>query len=290
LSDDKKTILIDSIQKKLKSAKKALKKLNAEDKIEFVVKKLNEIIDLFENRRDFYAGFKHKRFFFPKIIKLSKYKNKFFWRKKTAIEFCQKQIADAKALIKNPNKILATPNKKIKGYTELSWEMLITNSDDYVTSNESKHHIRSLKKARAKSVGKKMGMKFIMSMAGFGILFGALKDVDLGYIIYILFLMFMQIAKGLKEAYTHVKQIVIINAVRRADALKSINNAISGIEAEDKRIADEEKVKLVAFHAELVKNQVKLLTTTDVGKNDTYTTDILPPGFKPQYKNLLGTS
>jgi uncharacterized membrane protein (DUF106 family) len=150
--------------------------------------------------------------------------------------------------------------------------------------------MRNRKKARTKSVLGKAIWKVAASLLGLGLLFGALEDVDSKTVITIFILIIIQLYAGFREAFKHVKHYILVNAQRRTKALQKIYSMIPELKEKEVKKLREEKEKLEAFRKELAKEQVKLLTTKDVGVNDTYTTDIIPNNILPKFKNkILGT-
>ena len=168
-------------------------------------------------------------------------------------------------------------HNSIKGYRPLDIDDLITNQEEASrTKGESQFLLKSRRAARKKSIMYKSVRKMLLSMLGLGIIFGAFADVDKKMIYTIGILILIQLMYGLKEAWSHVKNIIFVNAQRRYHALQMIYDLILELEKEAKKEAEEKQKKLEAFRTELAKNQVKLLTTADSISNDTYTTDILP--------------
>jgi len=269
----------------------AIDRINKEDKVLLVRKRMEELIGIFDTKLAVFESLKKKRYLFPRRMKIAKKKNKLFWKKASAVAFCQAQITYGTTMLKDDKAILAVPDDNVKGYTVLSWEDLTSNQDEFKSGNESRHNMRSEKDARVKGATKKAITKLVSSMIGPTILWGALADVDFGYIAFTIFMMIIQVGMGFKEAHTNVQQIVVINASRRLQALKAIKATIPEIkkEEEDKRLESERKVK--AFREELAKEYAKVLmiTTKDQSKNDTYTTDILPNNLLPKFKKVLST-
>lgn len=274
---------------KIKYADIAVKKISKKEKINHVSKQVQELIDFFENKLEHFKVGKKKRWFFPRAIKVKKFIGKPFWKKESAIAYCKQKITEGKKLINDKKKILSMPNNQIKGYNELDINDLISNQDQAINSNESQYFMRSRKKARTKSVLTKMISKMILATVGLGLMFGAIDTVDSKTIMTIVILILIQLYGGLNEARKHIKSYEVVNSQRRAKVLQIAYNMIPEIEKEEKEKAEAAQKKLEAFRAELAKQQVKLLTTKDEWKNDTYTTDILPTNLKKQFANLLST-
>jgi len=291
LKDEKGQPLITPITKtsEVKYADKAVTIINEEDKLEHVTKQINSLIGFFQNKLEYFKLSKKKRYLFPRIIKIKKFVGIPFWSKKASMKFCEQKISEGQSLIKNKDRILAIPDKQIKGYRKLDINDLITEQEDKFNPDESQFFMRDRKKARAKSVLGKAVWKAIASLLGLGLLFGSLESVDTKTIITVIILIVYQLYAGAREAMKHVKHYVLVNAQRRSKALQKIYSMIPDLKAQEKKQLEEEKAKLEAFRAELAKEQVKLLTTTKTNVNDTYTTDIIPNNILPKFrKHILG--
>ncbi len=292
LKNEKGEPLIIPITKtsEVKFADMAVDVINKEDKIEHVSKQINSLIGFFKNKLEYFKLLKKKRFIFPRVIKVKKFIGKPFWRKKSAIQFCGQKILEGQLLLKDHERILAIPDKQIKGYRKLDINDLITEQEDKFNPDESQFFMRNRKKARTKSVLGKAIWKAAASLLGLGLLFGALEDVDSKTVITIFILIIIQLYAGFREAFKHVKHYILVNAQRRTKALQKIYSMIPELKEKEAKRLEEEKAKLEAFRKELAKKQVKLLTTKDPEINDTYTTDIIPHNILPKFKNkILGT-
>lgn len=247
--DDEGKVILKGIIYDQKEAIQAIDEINKEDKMALIKNRMEELIGIFESKRSLYQVKKKNFWVIPKIMKITKKKFKIFFRKKTAVEYCERQINYGEKMIQNERAIMQVPNKNVQNYTELTYEDLISNSEEFSQTTESRHHMRSEKKRKKQNQVKKTLFKLAASLAGPVILWGALNDVEAGYIVYTIFMMFIQFLMGIKESKDIVDNILVINETRRTKALKTIHSKIPEIkkknkEVEEKRLAEVEKNKI----------------------------------------------
>lgn len=244
--DDEGKVILKGIVYDQTEAIQAIDEINKEDKIALIKKRMEELIGIFESKRSLYESNKKNFWLIPKAMRITKKKFKLFFRKKTAVEYCEKQIGYGEKMLENERAILQVPNKNVQNFTELTYEDLVSNSEEFSQATESRHHMRSEKKRKQKNQVKKAFFKLASSLLGPAILWGTLKDVEGSYIAYTVFMMFIQFLMGVKESKDIVDNILVINETRRAKAIKTIHSKIPKIkeankEAELKRLAEEKK-------------------------------------------------
>lgn len=214
----------------------ACQELSDADKIELVSRRMREIIKTFESELEFYKALKKKSWFWPKRIKIGR-KRVFFWRRATAIAYCEKQVTQGTAMLQEKESILAVPDKNVAGFQRLEYANLLSSQQEIVIESVSKYHQRSEEKAKAKMAGKKAITKFIMASIGGSILFGALVGSQAwGMVVYTIFLMIVQVANGFKFGSDNVVSIVLYNALNRLKALQDIRKILPDIKSREKKI------------------------------------------------------
>jgi hypothetical protein len=234
----------------------ALEVLMNEEKVRLVQKRMKEIIGLFDSKLDYFLALKKKRFFFPKKIVIAKHKVKWFWKRSSAIDYCNMQIANGKRMLNDKEVILAVPDNNVAGFQRYTYADIISSQNEKLKENVSKYYQKNEGVIRTKMYGKKAITKILMSMIGPAILFGALFE-NSGMVAYSIFLLAIQLANGFKFGANMVISVVLYNAVNRLQAIRDLPKVIASIKSQEK-----EKLQ------EPPKNNVKL---------DNDELDILPP-------------
>ena len=263
--------LIRGIKKDSTIAQQAINELTREDKIELVKTRMNEIINIFASKLELFRSYEKERWFFPKKIVLGKGQRKYFWSKKRAMTYCERQIDYGKQMITDEEAIVSIPDLNVRDYTKLEYANLISTQDDIKGTNVSRYHQRSEIKERAKENGKRALKKIVMASIGGSIVFGAFGgDQALGMIVYTLFLLTIQVAGGVKSGGSNVSKILLYNAVNRLKALKDTQARISDIKQrkpapEVKEVAKQEVMEVAKQECEtMIQEQENFITAKTV--------------------------
>lgn len=205
----------------------ALAILMDNEKVALLQTRMKEIIGIFESKFDYFKSLPKERFLLPKKIKVAKHKAKYFWRKKSALYYCQSQIKMGKEMLKDRESILAVPDRNVKGFQRLTYADIISSQNERADYGVSRYFQRNEKTTKAKAFGKKALIKFGLAAIGSSILFGVMGGSQaFGMIIYSLFLLVIQLASGFKFGSNIVITIILHNAVNRLQACKDIQKKI----------------------------------------------------------------
>ena len=236
----------------------ALDILMDNEKVSLLQTRMKEIIGIFESKLDYFKSLTAKQFFFPKKVKVAKHKAKRFWRRKSALYYCQTQIELGKEMLKDRESILAVPDSNVKGFQRLTYADIMSSQNEKSDYGVSRYYQRNETATKTKAFGKKAIAKFALAATGSSILFGAMGGSQaFGMIIYSLFLLVIQLASGFKFGSNIVITIILHNAVNRLQACKDIQKKIPLLVKEEEENANK-----------VVKN------TLETDFNDL---DILPP-------------
>ena len=224
----------------------ALAILMDNEKVALLQTRMKEIIAIFESNHDYFKALPHNRFFFPKKIKVAKHKAKHFWRKKSALYYCQTQIEMGKEMLKDRESILAVPDRNVKGFQRLTYADITSSQNEKSDYGVSRYYQRNEMATKSRVFGKKALVKFGLAATGSSILFGAMGGSQaFGMIIYSLFLLTIQLASGFKFGSNIVITIILHNAVNRLQACKDIQKKIPLlIREEEEKLRSEPKKPL----------------------------------------------
>lgn len=210
----------------------ALKRIMDQDKIDLVKDRMSEIIEYFETKLDSFKALNKNFYLFPKKIKVGKKKKRFF-RKSSAIKYCEMQIKDGQKMMDNEKAILAVPDANVPHFNRFKYADLVSNQEAGVKGRTSRYHQKNEIEVKSKMFGKKALINIAMAMIGPAILFGATGgDQATGMIIYSIFLLFVQLGNGFKTGSSSVINVVLYNAVNRLKAIQDVRNKIPNIKKE----------------------------------------------------------
>jgi hypothetical protein len=171
-------------------------------------------------------------------------KKKRFFKKTSAINYCERQINDGKKMLNNKDAILAVPDANVKGFNRFKYADLVSNQESGVKGRTSKYHQKNETEVKTKMFGKKALINIAMAMIGPAILFGATGgDQATGMIIYSIFLLFVQLGNGFKTGSTSVVNVVLYNAVNRLKAIQDVRHQIPEVRSviEKEKVSKKEK-------------------------------------------------
>lgn len=218
----------------------ALDVLMDNEKVALIQTRMKEIIGIFESKFDYFKTLPKRFFFFPKKVKVAKHKAKRFWRRKSALYYCQTQIELGKEMLNDRESILSVPDRNVKGFQRLTYADIMSSQNEKSDYGVSRYYQRDERATKAKAFGRKALVKFALAATGSSILFGAMGGSQaFGMIIYSLFLLVIQLASGFKFGSNIVITIILHNAVNRLQACKDIQKKIPILIKEEEKNAQE---------------------------------------------------
>ena len=236
--------IIRALKKDSSYIEPALDVIMDNEKISLVKKRMKEIIGIFDSKLDYVKSIQKKYFWIPLKVKVAKHKAKYFWRRKSALYYCQTQIELGNQMLNDRESILAVPDRNVKGFQRLTYADVMSSQNEKLNIDSSRYYQRNEKSIKTKVFGKKALAKFALAATGSSILFGAMGGSQaFGMIIYSSFLLVIQFASGFKFGSGIVITVILYNAVNRLQACKDIQKQIPILIKEDEKKLREQAEK-----------------------------------------------